>query len=87
PVRFDPERWTPEAKASRPRFSYFPFGGGSRQCIGEAFAWMEGTLLVATLAQHWRMRLLPSHPVALRPLVTLRPKFGMKMTIERREMK
>jgi cytochrome P450 len=85
PLRFDPERWTPEAKAGRPRFSYFPFGGGSRQCIGEAFAWMEGILLVATLAQRWRMRLLPGHPVAPRPLVTLRPKFGMKMTIERRE--
>jgi cytochrome P450 len=85
PEQFDPERWTPEAKAVRPRFSYFPFGGGSRQCIGESFAWMEGILLVATLAQRWRMRLLPGHPVAPRPLVTLRPKFGMKMTIERRE--
>jgi cytochrome P450 len=84
PLRFDPERWTPEAKAARPRFSYCPFGGGSRQCIGEAFAWMEGTLLVATLAQHWRMRLVLGHPVAPRPLVTLRPKFGMKMTVEQR---
>lgn len=85
PLRFDPERWTPEAKAARPKFSYFPFGGGSRQCIGEAFAWMEGVLLVATLAQRWRLRLLPGHPVATRPLVTLRPKFGMKMTVERRD--
>lgn len=85
PLRFDPERWTPEAKATRPKFSYFPFGGGSRQCIGEAFAWMEGVLLVATLAQRWRLRLLPGHPVATRPLVTLRPKFGMKMTVERRD--
>ena len=49
--RFDPERWTPEARASRPRFSYFPFGGGPRQCIGEGFAWMEGILLLATLAR------------------------------------
>jgi len=85
PLRFDPERWTTEAKASRPRFSYFPFGGGSRQCIGEAFAWMEGVLLVATLARRWRMRLPPGHPVALHPLVTLRPRFGMKMTIARRQ--
>ena len=84
PLRFDPERWTPESKAARPRFSYFPFGGGSRQCIGEAFAWMESILLVATLAQHWRFRLVPGHPVAPRPLVTLRPKFGMKMKIEQR---
>src|SRR5262245_31739057 len=86
PLRFDPERWTPEAKAARPRFSYFPFGGGSRQCIGETFAWMEGILLVATLAQYWRLRLVPGHRVAPRPLVTLRPKFGMKMSIERREV-
>jgi len=84
PQQFEPERWAPEAKAARPRFSYFPFGGGSRQCIGESFAWMEGILLVATLAQRWRMRLLPGHPVAPRPLVTLRPKFGMKMKVERR---
>jgi cytochrome P450 len=85
PLRFDPERWAPEAKASRPRFSYFPFGGGSRQCIGEAFAWMEAILLVATLAQRWRMYLVPGHPVAPGPLVTLRPRFGMKMTLELRE--
>ena len=84
PQQFEPERWAPEAKAARPRFSYFPFGGGSRQCIGESFAWMEGILLVATLAQRWRMRLRPGHRVAPRPLVTLRPKFGMKMKIERR---
>ena len=51
---FDPERWTPEAKAARPKFSYFPFSAGPRQCIGESFAWMEGVLLLATLAQKWR---------------------------------
>ena len=51
PLRFDPERFTPEAKAARPRFAYFPFGGGARQCIGESFAWMEGVLILATIAQ------------------------------------
>ena len=51
PLRFDPERFTPEAKAARPRFAYFPFGGGGRQCIGESFAWMEGVLILATIAQ------------------------------------
>ncbi len=84
PLRFDPERWTPEAKATRPQFSYFPFGGGPRRCIGEGFAWLEGILVIATLAQRWRMRLVPSHPVALQPMVTLRPKYGMRMTLERR---
>jgi len=86
PLRFDPQRWTPEAQAKRPKFAYFPFGGGPRVCIGEGFAWMEGTLLLATIAQHWRMRLVEGHPVALHPLITLRPKYGMRMTIERRAL-
>ena len=84
PERFDPARWTPEAKASRPRFSYFPFGAGARQCIGESFAWMEGILVLATLAQRWGPRLSPGHPVAVQPLITLRPKYGMKMILEER---
>lgn len=84
PERFDPERWTPEAQAARPKFSYFPFGGGARVCIGEQFAWMEGILLVATLAQQWRMQLVPGHPVEVQPLITLRPAHGMRMTLERR---
>jgi cytochrome P450 len=84
PERFDPMRWTPEAQSARPKFSYFPFGGGPRQCIGEQFAWTEGVLLLATLAQRWRFRLVPHHPIALQPLITLRPKYGMRMTIERR---
>jgi cytochrome P450 len=85
PERFDPERWTAEARESRPQFSYFPFGGGPRRCIGEGFAWMEGILLLATLAQHWQMRLVPNHPVAIRPVITLRPKYGMRMMVARRQ--
>ena len=84
PERFDPERWTPEAQASRPKFAYFPFGGGNRVCIGEQFAWMEGVLLIATIAQRWKMRLVPGHRVELKPLITLRPKYGMRMTVHRR---
>jgi cytochrome P450 len=84
PYRFDPERWRTEVAESRPQFSYFPFGGGPRRCIGEGFAWMEGILLLATLVQRWRMRLVPDHPVALKPLMTLRPKHGMRITISRR---
>ena len=84
PMRFDPERWSPEARETRPQFSYFPFGGGPRRCIGEGFAWMEGILLLATLAQHWRMRLAPNHPVELKPVMTLRPKHGMRMIVMRR---
>lgn len=84
PDHFDPQRWTPEAQAERPKFSYFPFGGGPRQCIGEAFAWTEGVLLLATIAQRWRLRLVPGHPVLPLPLVTLRPKYGVRMVVERR---
>ncbi|MGH9764629.1 MAG: cytochrome P450, partial [Blastocatellia bacterium] len=84
PEKFLPERWTPEAVPTRPRFSYFPFGGGPRLCIGEPFAWMEGTLLLATLARRWEARLLPGHKVELEPLITLRPKRGMPMTLIRR---
>ncbi len=84
PLRFDPERFTPEAKARRAKFTYFPFGAGFRQCIGESFAWMEGVLLLATLGQKWKMRLVSHHPVELEPLITLRPKYGMRMSLEAR---
>lgn len=84
PTRFDPERWTPEAREARPQFAYFPFGGGARRCIGEGFAWMEGILLIATLAQRWRLRHVPSHRVGLQPAITLRPKGGMPMTLRKR---
>jgi cytochrome P450 len=84
PLRFDPGRWTPEARAARPRFAYFPFGGGARQCIGESFAWMEGTLVLATIARRWRLRLVPGHPVVPQALMTLRPRYGMRMALQRR---
>jgi cytochrome P450 len=78
PLAFRPERHTAEAKAARPRFAYFPFGGGGRQCIGESFAWMEATLALATLAQRWRLQLLPNQTIELQPKITLRPKTGIK---------
>jgi cytochrome P450 len=84
PLRFDPERFTAEARAERQRFTYFPFGMGPRQCIGEAFAWMEGVLVLSTLAQKYRFRHVDGHKVVAQPLFTLRPKYGMKMTVESR---
>jgi cytochrome P450 len=84
PFRFDPERWTPEAVAARPRYAYFPFGGGPRLCVGEPFAWMEGVLVLAMLAQRWQLRLDPTQRVGLLPQVTLRPKYGMRMRVEKR---
>jgi cytochrome P450 len=85
PLRFDPERFAPDAKARRAKFTYFPFGAGARQCIGESFAWMEGVLLLATIAQQWKLTLVPGHPVEPQPLITLRPKYGMKMTVQARK--
>jgi cytochrome P450 len=82
PDRFDPARWT--EPSDRPKFSYFPFGGGTRVCIGERFAWMEGVLLLATVAQRWRFQLLPGHPVSTAALITLRAKHGMKMVASKR---
>jgi len=84
PERFDPDRWTPEFKAALPRFAYFPFGGGPRQCIGESFAWMELVLLVAAIAQRWRFALVPGHPVIPNAAVTLRPKHGLAMVANAR---
>jgi cytochrome P450 len=84
PLHFDPERFTPEAKAARPRFAYFPFGGGARQCIGESFAWMEGVLILATIAQQWQLRLLPDQQIDVQPKITLRPKYPIHMRVEER---
>ena len=85
PDRFLPDRWTPEFKASLQPFAYFPFGGGARRCIGESFAWMELVLVAATIAQHWTLRLVSGHPVVPQPVVTLRMKHGLKMTVHRRK--
>jgi cytochrome P450 len=85
PLRFDPERFTSEAKARRTKLTYFPFGAGVRQCIGESFACMEGVLLLATIAQKWKLSLVPGHRVEPEPLITLRPKYGMRMRVESRD--
>lgn len=84
PLKFDPQRWTPDLIAARPKMSYLPFGGGARLCIGEPFAWMEGTLLLATLAQRWEMTLETGFPVEPLAQITLRPKYGMKMQLKMR---
>jgi cytochrome P450 len=81
PARFDPERFRPEHAAARPRFSYLPFGGGRRICIGAAFATTEATLLLATIAKHYRLRVAAGHPVEPQGLITLRARHGMKMVL------
>jgi cytochrome P450 len=84
PARFLPERWTPQFRASLPRHAYFPFGGGPRTCIGESFAWMELVLIVATIARHWDLAMVPDQAIVTQPLLTLRSKHGMRMTLHRR---
>ncbi|MGD9854374.1 MAG: cytochrome P450 [Planctomycetaceae bacterium] len=84
PERFDPHRWTPTETEKRPKYSYFPFGGGPRHCIGESFAWMEATLLLACLSQRWRPQLCSKHEPQLQPLITLRPQGGLPMILRRR---
>jgi cytochrome P450 len=80
PEEFRPERWLAEDK-SRPRFAYFPFGAGPRQCIGESFAWTEGVLLLATLARRFRLCLRPGYELRLRAAITLRPKDPVPMQL------
>jgi len=79
PERFDPERFTPENSATRPRFAYFPFSGGPRLCIGNEFALMEAQILLATIAQRFRVEVAPGHTVQQEIRITLRPKQPMLM--------
>jgi cytochrome P450 len=83
PLRFDPDRWRPDAEASRPRFSYFPFGGGNRVCVGESFAWTEGILVLASIARAWKVAVDPA-PVGLWPGITLRPAGSVWAELSRR---
>jgi cytochrome P450 len=86
PMVFDPERFSEKNKAGRPRFSYFPFGAGTRQCIGEGLAWMEGVLIIASVVRSWKLSLPPgaAKELPLRPAISLRPKDGVRLRVERR---
>jgi cytochrome P450 len=84
PEEFRPERWEGDLLKQLPKFAYFPFGGGPRQCIGNAFALMETSLILATIAQKFRLRLSADHPVEPLASITLRPRHGMRVTLERR---
>jgi cytochrome P450 len=87
PEEFRPERWAGDLAKRLPRFAYFPFGGGPRQCIGNAFALMEATLIVATIAQQFRLRLVPGHIVLPLASITLRPRNGIPVKLESRTTK
>jgi len=84
PAKFYPERWTEEASNSIPKYAYFPFGGGPRACIGNYFAMMEIALVLATIGQQFRFSLAPDHQVGLLPAMSLRPKSGIRVVVEKR---
>jgi cytochrome P450 len=82
PEMFNPARFSPERYANLPHFAHFPFGGGPRLCIGSNFAMMEAQLILATIAQSYRLKLLPGHMVEPEVLLTVRPRNGLPMTLE-----
>jgi cytochrome P450 len=84
PEEFRPERWEGDLLKRIPRFAYFPFGGGPRQCIGNTFALMEATLVLATIAKRYRFKLVEGHPVVPLPSITLRPRHGIRVTLQAR---
>jgi cytochrome P450 len=86
PEMFDPSRFTPAAKGARPKLAYFPFGAGSRQCIGEGLAWMEGVLALATMIKDWRLSPASANegPIRISPAISLRPKGPVPLQLERR---
>lgn len=84
--KFVPERWLVHSvKETSQKYIYFPFGGGARRCIGESFAWTEGILLVATLALKWQLQMVPEQKIGMSAMITLRPKYGMRMICQNRK--
>jgi cytochrome P450 len=84
PERFDPERFSSDRARERSRYAYLPFGTGPRVCIGASFAMTQLTLILATLGQHYRLRLVAGHLVEPQGLISLRPRYGLKTTLESR---
>lgn len=84
PERFDPDRFAPERESARPRFAYIPFGGGPRGCIGNQFAMLEAQIIIAMIAQRYRIELVPHQNIRPEPLITLRPTPGILATVRKR---
>ena len=84
PNDFDPDRWATDSIQNLPRYAYFPFGGGPRQCIGNYFAMMEVVLLLATIGQRFKFSMVQDHPVEVLPVLSLRPKNGIKVIVQER---
>ena len=86
PEKFEPERFSPERSQGRHRFAYLPFGGGPRVCIGMALAMTEAQLILATIAQRYRLKLVPDQKIVLQHRITMRPRDGIRMTLEPRAL-
>ncbi len=86
PEQFVPERFEPAVSQSRPRHTFFPFGDGPHRCLGEHFAMLEGSLILATIAQRFHVRMVPGHPVEPEPLLTLRFRHGLPATLGARQL-
>jgi cytochrome P450 len=85
PEVFNPHNWDDRPGIQHPRYEYFPFSEGPRSCIGQHYAWLEGVMVLASIAQFWKVKMVPGHPVEIAQLLNLRPKFGMKMEVYRRQ--
>lgn len=85
PHRFDPARWLTNLHPEHPRYAYFPFGGGARSCIGEFFARMEATLVIAAVARGWRMEVVDQNELVLQPTITLRPRDEVRVIVRKRK--
>jgi cytochrome P450 len=84
PERFDPDRFALGRIQERPRFAYVPFAAGPRLCMGRNFALMEGTFVIAMVAQRYRLKLVPGHPIEMKTMATMRPRHGVRMTLHAR---
>jgi cytochrome P450 len=85
PEIFNPHNWDDRPGGQHPRYEYFPFSEGPRSCIGQHYAWLEGVMVLASIAQSWQFKLVPDHPVKIDQLLNLRPKHGMKMQVSQRK--
>ena len=85
PEVFNPHNWDDRPGIQHPRYEYFPFSEGPRSCIGQHYAWLEGVMVLASIAQFWKVKMVPDHPVEIAQLLNLRPKYGMKMEVYRRQ--
>jgi cytochrome P450 len=85
PGQFNPHSWAERPGEQHPKYEYLPFSEGPRSCIGQHYAWLEGIMVLASIAQSWRIHLVPGHPVEMAQLLNLRPKYGMMMQLHRRK--